>query len=365
MYLTQHEVENYRNLTRLSFGPAQGVNVISGQNGQGKTNLLESVFLMTGARSFRAAKDVSLIQSGCDFAVLRSDFNRDSRQQHIRITIQSTGRTARLNGSGDSAASSLAGTFCCVVFSPEHLVLVKSSPDQRRRFIDTALCQISPAYRHNLSSYVRLVSQRNALLRQAGAVPAALDLLDVYNRQYVELAAALTQTRRRFCVKLDQTAGACYSQLSAGREKLSLRYESTLFDESLTEDDQQREGVESLRKRLSEEIKLGYTLCGPHRDDLNMMISDRSARLYASQGQQRCIVLSLKMAEADLIEQTIGERPILLLDDVLSELDGDRQDFLVSSMSRGQSLITSCTPQLIAGRTDAPVFTLENGQWKA
>jgi len=364
MHLKQHATENFRNLSALSFTPSSGINVISGDNGHGKTNLLESIFLMTGSRSFRNSRDISLIKKDCDFSALQSSFEGGGREQQIKIRIVPSGRTASINGMDYASASAISGAFCCVVFSPEHLVLVKGPPVHRRQFIDTVLCQISPSYLHNIRNCNRLVIQRNSLLKQAGTIAAASEMLEVYNEQYLSLAWSVSRLRSRFCEKLCLTAKDYYNVLSDFKEQLYLHYESTLFEEDLPEDQQREAARLRLIKSQAEEIKLGYTIIGPHRDDLNVSLSGASSKLYASQGQQRCIALSMKLAEADLIEQSIGERPVMLLDDVLSELDGKRQDCLINGMQKGQSIITSCTPQLIAGRADAQVFTLENGRWK-
>lgn len=358
MYLTAHKCFQYRNILELEFEPSPAVNVVCGHNGHGKTNLLESVFLLTGARSFRTGKDASLIRRESEQALIESRFYSEGREQTIKLRIGEKGRTASLNKGTESKASSLAGHFCCVVFSPEHLTLVKGAPDTRRKFIDTALCQISPSYLQNLKRYMRLVSQRNSLLKDCGYVSAAYDMLDVYDSQFIEATVVLTEQRRSFTEELLPIARGNYETISGGRETLDFQYSSSLFGKDEADFD---EGLRRLADQRSADVKCGFSTLGPHRDDLDIFLDGQDSKIFASQGQQRTAVLSLKLAEAELMELRLGERPVLLLDDVLSELDNRRQDFLIASIEDTQALITCCDPDLIVRRADARVFAMENG----
>lgn len=359
MYLTAHALTNYRNIDALEFFPSRGVNVVSGENGHGKTNLLESIFLLTGARSFRGGKDAALIQQGQAFALIESAFFSEERAQEIRLKISDKGRTAALNKGTEGKAAALVGKLCCVVFSPEHLELVKGAPETRRRFLDTALCQVSPTYLSNIKRYTRLVSQRNSLLKDAQYVGAAFEMLDVYDAQFVETAGIVTQQRRAFVEELLPLAQRNYAAISGGREEIGFRYKSTLFSGTGADFD---EGLMTLAAARSDELRAGFCTVGPHRDDLLLTLDGGDAKVFASQGQQRCMVLALKLAEAELMEIRLSERPILLLDDVLSELDASRQDYLIANLTDTQAIITSCAPELIADRTDAEVFTMIDGQ---
>lgn len=359
MYLTSHALQNYRNIDALEFYPSRGVNVVCGENGHGKTNLLESIFLLTGARSFRGGKDAALIRQGQDFALIESGFFSDGRPQEIRMTLSDKGRAASLNKGTEGKAAALVGNLCCVVFSPEHLELVKGSPEIRRRFLDTALCQMSPTYLSNIKRYNRLVSQRNSLLKDAQYVAAAFEMLDVYDSQFIETASIVTDQRRAFTAELLPLAQRNYAAISGGREQISFSYKSTLFSGDGADFD---EGLMTLTAARGDELRMGYCTIGPHRDDLVIQLDGRDAKVFASQGQQRCIVLALKLAEAELMEIRLSERPVLLLDDVLSELDASRQDYLIASLTDTQAVITSCAPELIADRTDAEVFTMMDGQ---
>ena len=362
MYLTNHSLTDYRNVASLRFLPDAGVNVICGDNGHGKTNLLESVFLLTGARSFRSGKDLSLVRRGCSFSIIDSGFFSEGREQSLRMTISEKGRSASLNKGTEKKAAALAGSFCCVVFSPEHLELIKGSPDARRRFLDTALCQVSPGYLAALKTYTRLLNQRNSLLKDSYSIGAAMELLEVYDEQFAAAAAAVTQARRKFTAELLPKAQESYRLISNGREQLSFRYLSTLFGEGPAEMEQ---ALTALRDARGADQKSGFSTLGPHRDDLAVELDGESARQFGSQGQQRSAVLSLKLAESELMYDRLGERPVLLLDDVLSELDPNRQDYLIEKVIGSQAIITCCEPELVVRRADARVFRMENGALSA
>lgn len=359
MYLTAHRLTDYRNIASLLFEPDQGVNVICGDNGHGKTNLLESVFLLTGARSFRSGKDASLIRRERDFSVIDSAFFSEGRPQTIRLTISDKGRNASLNKGTEKKAASIAGSFCCVVFSPEHLELIKGAPDNRRKFIDTALCQVSNGYLAALKTYTRLLSQRNSLLKDSGYISAALDMLDIYDGQFAAAAVQLTGARREFVSQLLPIAQESYALISNGREKLDFTYTSTLFGDGTVDIET---ALRNLRDARGADVKSGFSTLGPHRDDLAVTLDGESARMFGSQGQQRSAVLSLKLAESELMYARLGERPVLLLDDVLSELDPNRQDYLIEKVLGTQAIITCCEPELVVKRADARVFRMTAGE---
>ena len=358
MNLKSLSLLRFRNIEDLAFYPEGGVNVIYGENGQGKTNLLEAIFVLTGAKSFRARRDSELIKQGNDNSIIDALFNLQSREQRIRITISDKGRTGQLNRGTQTKAAALAGVFCCVLFSPEHLMLIKGSPEQRRRFIDTALCQISPKYLLELKKYLRIVDQKNRLLKESFRNPQLYDLLDVYDSQIAEAARVITLIRRNFCVTLLEYAMEDYSSICGGKEELSLSYQSSLFGSEQTD---QEEGAARLLANRRMDISAGFSTLGPHRDDLAVTIDGVNARVYASQGQQRTAVLALKLAESSIMERSLGERPVLLLDDVLSELDGRRQDYLIGRLTGSQSIITGCDPSLISRRVKASLYEIKDG----
>ncbi|MEG1304123.1 MAG: DNA replication/repair protein RecF [Oscillospiraceae bacterium] len=358
MYLIEHRLENYKNIKQMVFCPPQEVSVICGENGQGKTNLLESIFLLTGARSFRKGKDSDLIMKDEDFATINSSFFCAEREQEIKLDITEKGRGASLNKGTRTKASALAGVFCCVVFSPEHLELVKGAPDKRRRFLDTALCQISPRYLSELKKYSRLTDQKNSLLKDCRSVAAAHDMIDIFDTSLAESCTLLTDMRRSFVDALRGPAADTYFAVCGGREAIDISYYSTMFgaekaDASLC--------LEALKNARIADMRAGFCTVGVHRDDLLVSLDREDSRVFSSQGQQRSIVLSLKLAEAEVMERCISKKPVLLLDDVLSELDKSSQDYLIKCLRGRQSIITSCEPDFIEKKTGASVFKIANG----
>lgn len=357
MKLISEKIRSFRNIKRAEFYPSTSVTVICGENGQGKTNLLESIFMLTGAKSFRHVKDRELPdKNGEGNAVIESEFFAEGRKQEIRLSVGSRGRIASLNRGSERKASEFAGRFCCVVFSPEHLDLVKGTPAERRRFMDTALCQLYPAYLSALREYTRLLAQKNALLKDARNISAAYDMLDVYDERLASAASSIDSYRRSFSGDLENEAAEAYSSVSGNREELSMRYQSTAG-----EDDDPAEIMRMITAARGDDIRMGYSTVGPHRDDLELMLDRDPARVYGSQGQQRTAVLALKLAEASIFRKILGEEPVLLLDDVLSELDGSRQEFLLRRLGGSQAVITCCDPNFIERETDADVWRMTAG----
>jgi len=353
--LTRLALENWRNIPHALIEPEDGLNVLCGENGQGKTNLLEAIWMLTGAKSFRAAKDAELIRRGADFAVLDGAAECGGRVQTIYLTVGSPGtprpgRTARLNGVDKGRAASLAGTFTAVVFEPDHLGLIKGSPGGRRRFLDAALCQLYPGYLAALRRYSRVLAQKNALLKQYNRLPDAGDLLEVYDQQLAAFGQEVTGRRTAYLEALTPLAVENYRRISQGREELNLAYKAT-FEGSL---------LEAYRRLRPAELRAGFCLAGPHREDLEVLLDGQPARVYGSQGQQRSAVLALKLAEATQAEAVTGEHPVMLLDDVLSELDDARQNYLLTRMTGKQVFVTACDSAAF-GRAEGRVYRLECG----
>ena len=358
MRLISEKILNFRNIVSAEFVPSETVTVICGENGQGKTNLLESIFLLSGAKSFRKVKDREMITKEEEFSVIDASFFAGQREQSFHFTISDKGRRASLNHGSEQKASDFAGTFCCVVFSPDHLELVKGTPSERRRFLDTALCQLSTRYLNDLRNYTRLIQQKNTLLKDARGISAAFDILDIYDQQLAENAVGISRARRAFVGQLDLVAKEAYASISGKWEELELGYQTTLFENGEFDAE---EAYKKLLAARTDDIRAGFSTVGPHRDDLDMKINSDAAKVYASQGQQRTAVLALKLAEAELFRQKLEEEPILLLDDVLSELDGYRQEYLLKRLGRSQAIITCCDPNFVERQTDAKVFRMHRG----
>ncbi len=357
MILQSLKLENYRNIAAAQFVPGRELTVICGKNGQGKTNLLEAVWMLTGGRSFRGAKDAELIREHAEYAVAEGGIESGKREQTVRIFVggQPGGRcarTAHVNGVAHGRAGNAAGVFMAVVFDPGHLNLVKGGPEGRRRFLDTALCQLYPSYVTLLRRYTRLITQKNALLKQYLQTPDAESLLDVFDEKLAESGAEVSRRRREYLARIEPEAIGTYRELSGGAETLTLRYEAACEDAA--------DLARILHDCRRRDIAAGFCTAGPHREDLAVFVDGREAKRFASQGQQRSAVLSLKLAEAAGAKQIAGEHPVMLLDDVLSELDETRQAYLLSRMAHRQTIVTACDANLF-GRTAGKICRMDGG----
>ena len=360
MRLASLTLAHYRNIEAATLRPGPELTVICGNNGQGKTNLLEAVWLLTGGKSFRGGKDAELVQRGAEFAALEAvTAASNGKENEVRLTIGAPGRPGRYavyNGAPPKRASSLAGSFPAVVFDPGHLSLVKGAPDGRRRFLDAALCQLYPGYLALYRRYVRILQQKNSLLRRSptGAerpLREKLDLLDALNEELAGCGEDIQARRRAYLDLLAPMAAENYRELSRGAERLELRYEAQFEPGGF---------AALLEERRAEEVRAGQSLCGPHREDILFTLDGQAARSFASQGQQRSAVLSLKMAEADASARITGERPVLLLDDVLSELDEGRRAYLLTRMRERQTFVTSCDDAALL-HTDGVICRMDGG----
>ena len=371
MRLLSLEVQNYRNIASASLTPGRELTVICGNNGQGKTNLLEAIWLLTGGKSFRGGKDAELVRRGEPFAVLEASTIRAQQEEqetetpnHVRLTVGTPesprpGRNASVNGAPPKRASALAGSFPAVVFDPGHLSLVKGAPEGRRKFLDAALCQLYPGYLTVYRRYVRALKQKNALLRQSNMARALtvtekaekMAVLEVLNKELSIQGESIQRGRRAYLRELIPLACSNYAELSHGAERMELHYAAQFEPGGL---------ADLLRARQSEELRVGQSLCGPHREDMELLLDGQPAKVFASQGQQRSVVLSLKMAEAAAAAAITGEHPVLLLDDVLSELDDGRKQYLLTRMREKQTFVTSCDDTAFL-KTDGEVYRMNGG----
>ena len=354
--------KNFRNLEDSEIFPGSGVNVIYGDNAQGKTNLLEALWLFCGGHSFRTAKDSEVIKWNADFARLEMDFFGQGRDQRAALQILPNKKIVKINGVEKNSAYTMIEKFCAVVFSPEHLNLVKRGPGERRKFTDSAICREKLQNAVILSKYNRMLSQRNALLKDIFRKPSLEDTLDIWDAQLIHYGALLIYKRLEYMKNLSQKAAGFHSGISKDKEALSVRYLST---EDVNDDD----SLEIIREKFAakcaqnrkSDIHLGVTLSGPHRDDMEILINGKNAKSFASQGQQRSAVLSLKLAEAAVLRERMGEEPVILLDDVLSELDSGRQDFLLNELKNCQVFITCCEKQNKEQLKRGTVFYVSKG----
>lgn len=363
MIVNALEFINYRNLSDNRIEPAEKVNVIYGNNAQGKTNLLEAVWLFSGGHSFRGAKDSELITFGKNKARLYLEFFSGKRDQKAEILYQNSKKEVIINNVKKSSAAFLSQHFSAVVFSPEHLTLIKNGPSLRRKFIDGSICQQDLRYAVRLNKYNQTLQQRNALLKEINKHKELKDTLEIWDDVLIDLGADIILKRLEFLDKLKVSAKELHEGISSGSEELEIKYCSSAIksEEKLSKCDIICLLQKEFKRVRKEDIYLGVTNAGPHRDDLDFFINSKSARRFGSQGQQRSIVLSLKLSEARLMSEAFEEPPVVLLDDVMSELDTKRQDFLLKNTEDNQVFITCCEPIESERLKNAKLFEVKGG----
>ncbi|SDS81005.1 DNA replication and repair protein RecF [Paenibacillaceae bacterium GAS479] len=365
MHLNRIALRNYRNYEQLELDTAHKVNLFIGPNAQGKTNLLESIFALALTKSHRTAKDRELIGWNGKDASIQGAVEKRYGNVTLDLTYSAQGKKARINGLEQRKLSGFVGTLNVVMFAPEDLEIVKGTPGVRRRFLDMEIGQVQPGYLHTLQQYGKVLIQRNNYLKSAGPSGIKPGLLEVWDMQLVEHGVKIMKKRQQFIEKLKTWAAAIHSGITAGGEELLVEYrpsfeigpaedESVLFEQFMLK----------LTQVKDQEFRRGVTLAGPHRDDLAFFINGKEAQVYGSQGQQRTTALSLKLAEIELIHEEIGEYPLLLLDDVLSELDQHRQTQLIETFQgKVQTFITATGLESVntSRLSDAGIYRVEGG----
>ena len=348
MNLNELYLRNFRNYgeARLEFAP--GVNLIVGDNAQGKTNLLEAISYLGTGKSFRAQKTAEMIRFGSDFAEIDGKIFSQERQQEIRWVLFSGSRPRQLwrNGAKKKTAADIAGVMPSVLFCPEDLMILKMGSSQRRRFGDTALCQLRPNYDAALAEYNRILDQKSRILKDHFENPSVLAILPEYNTRLCQVGALLISYRARFYDSLGKAAGKYHGQFSGGAEEFALQYKtvSTVTDPFAPVSQLTQNLLDHLESHYRAELETAQCLTGPHKDDFSVSLSNIDLKAYGSQGQTRTAAISLKLAQRELMGREWGEEPVLLLDDVLSELDPGRQDFVLNQIVSGQVFITCCEP---------------------
>lgn len=363
MHVKSLELKNFRNYERALIEPAGGVTVFVGPNAQGKTNILEALHLCCLGRSHRTPRDEELIRWGEAAArvhVLTSQQDGTHEVSVLLSKAQKKKKSVRIGQRPAERIGELFGHVCGVLFSPEDLMIVKSGPAERRRFIDMQLSQLRPAYFYALQRAVRTLNQRNALLKDIAKNPSLLPTLELWDEQLAECGAQIACSRREAIEKLDRFAAEAHASLTGGREALHLRYLSQTNDAPEVKDGL----LERMRAARQEDLRRMTTTVGVHRDDIGITIDGKEARMFASQGQQRSAVLSLKLAQLELSWKERGEAPILMLDDVMSELDPNRRRQLIERIDRVQTFVTCTDVSDLAGARQGAVYHVENGALK-
>ena len=345
MILKRLELDFFRNYVHTEVALSPGVNVIWGENAQGKTNLLEAAAYLSSCRSHRARYDRELIQFGVDHAFLKGEVQSQGRDHTLEARLHRGERRQLFsNGVKLKTAGELGEIFNTILFCPEDLSLIREGAAERRRFLDDAICQLRPKYAMALAEYKRLYEQKTRILRDWEEKPSLLDTLDDFNLRMAQVGAVVIHYRAHFVKRLAALAPPIQSDFSGGREGLELRYEtvSTVTDPEAPPKAILEQLLDHQQSHRRAELDSRQCLSGPHKDDLAVEVDGRSARQFASQGQTRTAALSLKLACRELFREDTGEWPVLLLDDVLSELDQRRQSFVLERIDGGQVLITCC-----------------------
>ncbi len=358
------ELENFRNYTRLEAQFHPRVNLIYGENAQGKTNLLEAVEYLSSARSHRTRFDRELIRFGADQALVKGMVDSRDREfcQEVRL---SRGKSRQLwsNGVRLKNAGELSGVLNTVLFCPEDLYLIREGAAARRRFLDGAICQLRPRYAQALAEYNRLYEHKTRILRDWEENPSLLQTLDDFNLRMAQTGALVIHYRAHFVRRLQEQAPPIHADFSGGREQLGLRYEtvSTISDPLASPRELLERLIEHQQSHRKAELESRQCLSGPHKDDLTVELNGQSARTYGSQGQTRTAALSLKLAQREIFQGDTGEWPVLLLDDVLSELDPKRQSFVLNRIQGGQVFITCCEEDKLDGLEQGATFHIREG----
>ena len=348
MKLNELSLRDFRNYGELNLSFDPGVNLIVGRNAQGKTNLLEAIGYLGSGKSFRAQKTGELIRFGSDFAEIQGKLTSQQRQQSIRWVLFANGRQRMLerNGVKKRTASEISGMLPSVLFCPEDLMILKGGSAPRRRLGDQALCQLRPNYDAALTEYTRILDQKSRILKDHRENPALLEILPEYNERLCQVGALIISYRARFYDALGKAAAGYHGEFSGGAEEFSMQYKtvSTVTDPFAPVGVLTGQLQEHIHSHYRAELDSASCLTGPHKDDFDICLSDINLKLYGSQGQTRTATISLKLAQRELMRREMGEEPLLLLDDVLSELDPGRQDFVLNQITKGQVFITACEP---------------------
>lgn len=361
MRVISHSANNFRNLKESFFEADPSMNVIFGENGQGKTNIIESIWLFTGCYSFRTHKNIQLICDGEEKAESTLNFFSGAREQTAEMTV-SKKKEIILNGSLCDSPRRMLGEFCAVVFSPSTLSVIKDGPSDRRKLIDVAISLIKPNYAVILSRYLRALNQRNNLLKKVSENPEFQSYLEPWDDAISSLGAKIIRYRIDYLKRLGELSAQIYSGISSSRESFSLAYSFCKEDEDPDEAEIKKRLEEHLFKSREADLKRLYTQSGPHSDDLIFSLDGRDARFYGSQGQQRSCALALKLSEASIMGEITGEAPVVLLDDVMSELDEGRQKFILNFLDNWQVFITCCDPSQLLRSETGKVFEVKQGK---
>lgn len=334
MFIKTIQLSGYRNYKSETIYFDKGTNVLYGDNAQGKTNVLEAIFMCATTKSHKGSKDKEIVGFDEEEAHVTLYLDKDGDEIKIDMLLRKDkSKVVALNGSKIRRATEILGVLNVVLFSPEDLSIIKNGPSERRKFIDIELCQLDGIYLYNLTKYNKIVEQRNKLIKDSYNNRELLDTLNIWDMQLASYGSLIIEKRQKFINELNEIIGEVHNKLTNGKEKLEVFYEPDIDAENIEN---------ALKKNREKDIKLRQTSVGPHRDDFSFIVNGVDIRKYGSQGQQRTAALSLKLSEIEIVKRITGHVPVLLLDDVLSELDNNRQNYLLNTIGNIQTIIT-CT----------------------
>lgn len=371
MYCKKVRLTNFRNVSECELEFCDGINILAGENAQGKTNLLEAIFYASVGRSFRASSTSEMILFGKRSATVSIDYVSDVREKGDNITIQlfsDKKKTVEKNHLRVERLSDIVGSFRSVLFCPEHLSLIKDGPLERRNYLDIAISRISPKYIRSLQRYAYFLKQRNALIKSATQNRAVFDAtIDLWSEQLAAEAAEISVMRLEFIKRVGSIVSSCFEDMTGKKESVEIIYRgsaSLVGDEYLDRELVKQKYISLLQSAHEREIIVGSTLWGVHKDDIEIKLNSKNARAFASQGQQRSLALALKLAEGEICREEFGDYPVFLFDDVLSELDETRRDYMIRFATGKQVIITTCeTAVLDKLHADKKIF-VKNGTYE-
>lgn len=366
MYIERLKLNGYRNYEQVDLQFSKNINVFIGENAQGKTNVMEAIYVLAMAKSHRTSNDKELIRWDAEYGKIEGEVQKKYGKLPLELTISKKGKKAKANHLDQGRLSDYIGQMNVVMFAPEDLNVVKGSPQLRRRFLDMEIGQISPVYLHDLSAFQKILKQRNHILKKNQGKKNVEDLsFDIFTEQYITAAVKVIKKRFEFMKLLQQWAAPIHHGISRELESLEIKYKSVSGMEATWDTTQMEQYLlDKLKEQKNREFERGISLIGPHRDDLQFFVNGYDVQTYGSQGQQRTTALSLKLAEIELIKQEVGEAPILLLDDVLSELDDFRQSHLLNTIKGDvQTFVTTTSVEGIDHNTirEAKMFHVKQG----
>ena len=367
MKVNKIEFESFRNIDKEIIEFSDGINVIYGENAQGKTNILEGIYLFARGKSFRAFKDKELIKFDKNIAYAKMEFQVKDDKTTLGVEIpKNQVKKFYRNKVKVNKTAEIIGEFRAVLFCPSHLGIIKDAPATRRKFIDVAISQLRPVYLKMMTRYNQVLEERNAILKMMPEERAQnLELIDIYSEELASLCADIADIRNEYIKKLDYWVKIFFDEMTKGQESPKITYEANVNEN----DFENRESLKNrylnlLKNNKEREFKYGATLFGIHKDDLKIEINGKDSRLYSSQGQQRSLALAMKMAEGEISREQKGEYPVFLFDDVLSELDDNRKSYILSNIKNRQVIITACDKSVFENSEGCNFINIENGQRK-